>query len=54
MSPEKLALAVAVAVFAGGAIGLLLQRILPESATTGPHHRKEVSAPEIRSPDSPT
>jgi hypothetical protein len=35
MSPEKFALAVAVAIFAGGAIGLLLQRILPESCTTG-------------------
>ena len=35
MSPEKFALAVAVAVFAGGAIGLVLQRILPESSTTG-------------------
>src|SRR6516164_10199086 len=35
MSPEKLALPVAVAVFAGGVIGLVLQRILPESSTTG-------------------
>src|SRR6516225_2180428 len=35
MSPEKFALAVAVAVFAGGVIGLVLQRILPESSTTG-------------------
>jgi hypothetical protein len=35
MSPEKFALAVAVAVFAAGVIGLLLQRILPESSTTG-------------------
>jgi hypothetical protein len=35
MSPEKFAVAVAVAVFAGGAIGLVLQRILPESSTTG-------------------
>jgi hypothetical protein len=35
MSPEKFALAVAIAVFAGGVIGLLLQRILPESSTTG-------------------
>jgi hypothetical protein len=35
MSPEKFALTVALAVFAGGAIGLVLQRILPESSTTG-------------------
>ena len=35
MSPETFALAVAVAVFAGGVIGLVLQRILPESSTTG-------------------
>ena len=35
MSPEKFALAVVVAVFAGGVIGLLLQRILHESSTTG-------------------
>jgi hypothetical protein len=35
MSPEKFALAVAIAVFAGGIIGLLLQRILHESSTTG-------------------
>jgi hypothetical protein len=35
MSPEKFALAVAIAVFAGGVIGLLLQRILPETSTTG-------------------
>ena len=35
MSSEKLALAVAIAVFAGGVIRLLLQRILPESSTTG-------------------
>ena len=35
MSSEKLALAVAIAVFAGGVIGLLLQRILHESLTTG-------------------
>ena len=34
MSPEKFALVVAIAVFAGGAIGLLLQRTLPESFTT--------------------
>jgi hypothetical protein len=35
MSPEKFALAAAIAVFAGGVIGLLLQRILHESFTTG-------------------
>jgi len=35
MSPEKFALAVAIAVFAAGVIGLLLQRILPEASTTG-------------------
>src|SRR6516165_11342295 len=35
MSPEKFALAVAVAVFAGGVIGLVLQRILTEASTTG-------------------
>ena len=35
MGPEKFALAVAVALFAGGVIGLVLQRILPESSTTG-------------------
>jgi hypothetical protein len=35
MSPEKFALAVAVAVFAAGVIGLVLQRILPEASTTG-------------------
>lgn len=35
MSPEKFAFAVAVAVFAGGALGLILQRVLPESFTTG-------------------
>ena len=35
MSPEKFAFGVAVAVFAGGAIGLILQRLLPESFTTG-------------------
>jgi hypothetical protein len=34
MGPEKFALAVAVAVFAGGVIGLVLQRTLPESFTT--------------------
>ena len=35
MSPEKFALCVAVAVFAGGAVGLVLQRVLPEKFTTG-------------------
>jgi hypothetical protein len=35
MSPEKFALLVAVAVFAGGAVGLILQRILPDKFTTG-------------------
>ena len=35
MSPEKFALCVALAVFVGGAVGLLLQRILPEKFTTG-------------------
>jgi hypothetical protein len=35
MSPEIFALAVAIAIFAGGVIGLLLQRILHESFTTG-------------------
>ena len=35
MSPEKFAFSVAVAVFAGGAVGLILQRVLPEKFTTG-------------------
>jgi hypothetical protein len=35
MSPERFAFLVAVAVFAGGAVGLVLQRILPEKFTTG-------------------
>ncbi len=35
MSPEKFAVAVFVAVFAGGAVGLVLQRVLPEKYTTG-------------------
>jgi hypothetical protein len=35
MSPERFAFAVGLAVFAGGAIGLLLQRVLPETSTTG-------------------
>ncbi len=36
MSAEKLAFAIAVAVFCGGSIGLILQRVLPEKHTTGP------------------
>ena len=36
MSPESFALAVGVAVFAGGLIGLVLQRALSEKHTTGP------------------
>jgi hypothetical protein len=36
MNPEKFAFAVAVAVFAGGSVGLTLQRFLPEKHTTGP------------------
>ena len=36
MNPEKFAAAVAVAIFAGGLIGLVLQRALPEKHTTGP------------------
>jgi hypothetical protein len=35
MSPEKLAVAVGLVIFAGGVIGLILQRILPETSTTG-------------------
>src|SRR3974390_981657 len=35
MSPEKFAFAVAVAIFAGGSLGLVLQRILPEKHTSG-------------------
>ena len=35
MSPEKFAFGVAIAVFAGGTIGLILQRFLPEHFTTG-------------------
>jgi len=35
MSAEKFAVAVGLAIFAGGVIGLLLQRILPETSTTG-------------------
>jgi hypothetical protein len=36
MSPESFALAVAILVFAGGLIGLILQRALSEKHTTGP------------------
>ncbi len=35
MSPERFAFLDGVAVFAGGAVGLILQRILPEKFTTG-------------------
>jgi hypothetical protein len=35
MSPERFAFLVGVAVFAGGAVGLILQRLLPEKFTTG-------------------
>ena len=35
MSSEKFALCVALAVFVGGAVGLVLQRVLPEKFTTG-------------------
>ncbi len=35
MSPEKFAFAVGIVVFAGGSLGLVLQRILPETSTTG-------------------
>jgi hypothetical protein len=35
MSPEKFAFEVAIAVFAGGAVGLILQGFLPERFTTG-------------------
>ena len=35
MSAEKLAFAIAIAVFAGGSVGLILQRLLPEEYTTG-------------------
>lgn len=35
MSPETFALAVGLAVFAGGAVGLILQRLLPDEFTTG-------------------
>ncbi len=36
MSAEKLAFAIAVVIFCGGSIGLILQRVLPEKHTTGP------------------
>src|SRR6516165_5234642 len=35
MSPESFAFAVAVVMFAGGLLGLVLQRVLPEHHTTG-------------------
>jgi hypothetical protein len=35
MSPEKFAFFVAIAVFAGGALGLIVQRLLPEAFTSG-------------------
>ncbi len=35
MSPEKFAFAVGVAVFAGGSLGLILHRVLPEKDMTG-------------------
>lgn len=35
MNPEKFAIAVAIAVFLSGALGLLLQRVLPERFITG-------------------
>ena len=35
MNPEKFAVAVGVAVFAGGSLGLILHRILPEKHVTG-------------------
>ena len=35
MSAEKLAFAIAIAVFAGWSIGLILERVLPEKYTTG-------------------
>jgi hypothetical protein len=35
MSPERFAFQVALAVFVGGALGLVLQRVLPERFTTG-------------------
>jgi len=35
MNPKKFAFAVGVAVFAGGSLGLLLHRVLPEKHVTG-------------------
>src|SRR5271167_150899 len=35
MNPEKFALVIGIAVFVGGSIGLILQRLLPERFTTG-------------------
>ncbi len=35
MSAEKLVFAIAIAIFCGGSIGLILQRVLPEKHTTG-------------------
>ncbi len=35
MNPEKFSFAIAIAVFVGGSIGLILQRVLPEKHTTG-------------------
>jgi len=35
MSPEMFAIAIGIVVFAGGSLGLILQRILPETFTTG-------------------
>ena len=34
MSPEKFALVMGLVIFAGGAVGLILQRVLPETFTT--------------------
>jgi hypothetical protein len=36
MSAERLAFLIAIAVFAGGSVGLILQRVVPEKHTTGP------------------
>jgi hypothetical protein len=35
MSPEKFALVMGLVIFAGGAVGLILQRVLPETFTSG-------------------
>ena len=35
MNPEKFAFAVAVVIFAGGALGLVVRRVLPEQHVTG-------------------